>query len=90
MVEIKHEPGPPTRSPPGEDDAKYRLVYAKSKVYVNQTAYARDNISGFVTIVKRVRRVRGEARMQADPPNATTGSVHVVLLACLDPGDAPL
>ncbi|KAI0316695.1 RabGAP/TBC [Amylostereum chailletii] len=52
MVEIKHEPIA-TPSPPGEDDAKYRLVYAKSKVYVNPTAYARDNISGFVAIVKR-------------------------------------
>jgi len=36
----------------GED--KYRLVYSKSKVYVNPTAYARDNIPGFVALVKRV------------------------------------
>ena len=54
MVEIKQETAdaPP---PPAEDGAKYRLIYAKSKVYVNTTAYARDNIPGFVTIVKRVR-----------------------------------
>ncbi len=54
MVEIKQETAdaPP---PHGENGAKYRLIYAKSKVYVNPTAYARDNISGFVTIVKRVR-----------------------------------
>ena len=38
-----------------EDGAKYRLIYTKSKVYVNPTAYARDNIPGFVAIVKRVR-----------------------------------
>ncbi|KAF9264831.1 RabGAP/TBC [Marasmius fiardii PR-910] len=37
--------------PEGED--KYRLVYSKSKVYVNPTAYARDNIPGFVALVKR-------------------------------------
>ncbi|OBZ75069.1 GTPase-activating protein gyp7 [Grifola frondosa] len=29
------------------DDNKYRLIYSKSKVYVNPTAYARDNIPGF-------------------------------------------
>ena len=54
MVEIKQE----TVDPPpqhAEDGAKYRLIYAKSKVYVNPTAYARDNIAGFATIVKRVR-----------------------------------
>jgi hypothetical protein len=38
-----------------QDEAKYRLIYAKSKVYVNPTAYARDNIPGFAAIVKRVR-----------------------------------
>ncbi|TFY81711.1 hypothetical protein EWM64_g2311 [Hericium alpestre] len=59
MVEIKHDPEQEddaskssTPSAP-KDDAKYRLIYAKSKVYVNPTAYARDNIPGFVTIVKR-------------------------------------
>ncbi|EGO20894.1 hypothetical protein SERLADRAFT_452033 [Serpula lacrymans var. lacrymans S7.9] len=39
--------------PPGQDGDKYRLVYSKSKVYVNPTAYARDNIPGFVALVKR-------------------------------------
>ncbi|KAH9035387.1 RabGAP/TBC [Lactarius pseudohatsudake] len=52
MVEIKQETVD-TPPPQAEDGAKYRLIYAKSKVYVNPTAYARDNISGFVTIVKR-------------------------------------
>lgn len=56
MVEIKQETTADTLSPQGEDDAKYRLIYAKSKVYVNPTAYARDNIPGFVAIVKRVRQ----------------------------------
>ena len=36
------------------EGAKYRLLYSKSKVYVNPTAYARDNIPGFVALVKRV------------------------------------
>jgi hypothetical protein len=54
MVEIRQETTD-TPSPPGEDEAKYRLIYTKSKVYVNPTAYARDNIPGFVAIVKRVR-----------------------------------
>jgi len=54
MVEIKREvTDSPT--PHGVDEAKYRLVYTKSKVYVNPTAYARDNIPGFAAIVKRVR-----------------------------------
>ncbi|KAI0273404.1 RabGAP/TBC [Gloeopeniophorella convolvens] len=53
MVEIKREPDIDTPPPQGPDDAKYRLIYAKSKVYVNPTAYARDNISGFACIVKR-------------------------------------
>jgi hypothetical protein len=39
---------------PGEED-RHQLVYSKSKVYVNPTAYARDNIPGFVALVKRVR-----------------------------------
>jgi hypothetical protein len=54
MVEIKRETtdDQPTQV---QDGAKYRLIYTKSKVYVNPTAYARDNIPGFVAIVKRVR-----------------------------------
>ncbi|KAG6889299.1 hypothetical protein C0995_001955 [Termitomyces sp. Mi166 len=52
MVEVKRTDLPPipTTSP---DDDRYRLIYSKSKVYVNPTAYARDNIPGFVTLVKR-------------------------------------
>jgi hypothetical protein len=41
-------------SPSTEEESKYRLLYSKSKVYVNPTAYARDNIPGFVALVKRV------------------------------------
>jgi len=37
------------------EEDRYRLVYSKSKVYVNPTAYARDNIPGFVALVKKVR-----------------------------------
>ncbi|EMD38374.1 hypothetical protein CERSUDRAFT_113536 [Gelatoporia subvermispora B] len=54
MVEIKRDS--PVRSPSAADaseEDKYRLIYSKSKVYVNPTAYARDNIPGFVTLVKR-------------------------------------
>ncbi len=58
MVEIKHAPeegekkkGPMEDSIEGQ---KYRLLYSKSKVYVHPTAYARDNIPGFVALVKRV------------------------------------
>ena len=54
MVEIKRE-ATDAQSTQVQDEAKYRLIYAKSKVYVNPTAYARDNIPGFVAIVKRVR-----------------------------------
>src|SRR6267154_744339 len=54
MVEIKRETTD-DQSTQVQDGAKYRLIYTKSKVYVNPTAYARDNIPGFVAIVKRVR-----------------------------------
>ncbi|KAG9019564.1 GTPase activating protein [Tulasnella sp. 427] len=33
--------------------ARYVLVYSKSKVYVHPTAFSRDNIPGFVAIVKK-------------------------------------
>ena len=57
MVEIKRQPTEDLSSSSHEDSdgSKYRLLYTKSKVYVNPTAYARDNIPGFVAIVKRVR-----------------------------------
>ncbi|KAK7043623.1 GTPase activating protein [Paramarasmius palmivorus] len=58
MVEIKRvvdsESVKPAGSSKGNDiEDKYRLVYTKSKVYVNPTAYARDNIPGFIALVKR-------------------------------------
>ena len=56
MVEIKRQPTEDLSSSHEDSDgSKYRLLYTKSKVYVNPTAYARDNIPGFVAIVKRVR-----------------------------------
>lgn len=56
MVEIKPSSGDPSRSSSTEDHDgdKFRLLYSKSKVYVNPTVYARDNIPGFVALVKRV------------------------------------
>ncbi|CAA7271753.1 unnamed protein product [Cyclocybe aegerita] len=55
MVEIKRVDIPASGSAPkkAQEDDKYRLIYSKSKVYVNPTAYARDNIPGFVALVKR-------------------------------------
>lgn len=56
MVEIKRQAVEDlTVSHEDADGSKYRLLYTKSKVYINPTAYARDNIPGFVAIVKRVR-----------------------------------
>jgi len=52
MVEIKRA-SPVSESPQSREESKYRLIYSKSKVYVNPTAYARDNIPGFVALVKR-------------------------------------
>ncbi|KAJ8520411.1 hypothetical protein ONZ45_g2766 [Pleurotus djamor] len=56
MVEIKPSDVIPSDfvsvSPSPEDD-KHRLLYTRSKVYVHPTHYARDNIPGFVALVKR-------------------------------------
>jgi hypothetical protein len=53
MVQIKRSRT--GRTPEEEDStASYRLLYSKSKVYVNPTPYARDNIPGFVALVKKV------------------------------------
>ncbi|EKM55590.1 uncharacterized protein PHACADRAFT_173743 [Phanerochaete carnosa HHB-10118-sp] len=55
MVEIKNISEDPAHSLGVEDHegGQYRLLYSKSKVYVNPTVYARDNIPGFVALVKR-------------------------------------
>lgn len=58
MVEIKHESSAQDSShfsspSSNEEESKHRLIYSKSKVYVNPTAYAKDNIPGFVALVKR-------------------------------------
>ena len=55
MVEIKRDDEALSRSDTSEDSSeKYLLLYSKSKVYIYPTAYSRDNIPGFVTLVKRV------------------------------------
>jgi hypothetical protein len=55
MVEIKRTDviESPANLLSTHSEEKHRLVYSKSKVYVNPTAYARDNIPGFVALVKR-------------------------------------
>lgn len=69
MVEIKNtEEG---RSPSPLEDisdegVKYRLLYSKSKVYVQPTAYAKDNIPGFAVLVKRVDTLSGLFTFIAD------------------------
>lgn len=57
MVEIKpsREDSRSPRDVDRHEGGQYRLLYSKSKVYVNPTPYARDNIPGFVALVKRVR-----------------------------------
>lgn len=57
MVEIRREEENPRSPQLGNsvlEEEKYRLLYSKSKVYIHPTAYARDNIPGFVVLVKRV------------------------------------
>ena len=88
MVEIKRvsQSTPSSLEPETslkEPEDKYRLVYSKSKVYVNPTAYARDNIPGFVSLVKRVGQ---SAHTQLDPhPDTRIGSCKSYLSACMDP-----
>ncbi|KAF8894519.1 rab-GTPase-TBC domain-containing protein [Infundibulicybe gibba] len=55
MVEIKRTSGvvESRASHSATEEDRYRLIYSKSKVYVNPTAYAKDNIPGFVALVKR-------------------------------------
>lgn len=59
MVEIKpaHEVAA-AHALDHHEEGKFRLLYSKSKVYVNPTVYSRDNIPGFVALVKRVRTLR--------------------------------
>ncbi|KAJ7273623.1 RabGAP/TBC [Mycena haematopus] len=51
MVEIKHTNDLHSAGEMALEDTQYRLVYSRSKVYVNPTAYARDNIPGFVALL---------------------------------------
>ncbi|KAJ3509217.1 hypothetical protein NMY22_g16369 [Coprinellus aureogranulatus] len=55
MVEIRRTEAATASasSIPRDEEDRYRLLYSKSKVYVQPTAYARDNIPGFVALVKR-------------------------------------
>lgn len=64
----------------GED--KHRLVYSKSKVYVNPTAYARDNIPGFVALVKQVCDLQYHIWPQAD---RSLGGPESEASSCVDP-----
>ncbi|KAG9087556.1 GTPase activating protein [Ceratobasidium sp. UAMH 11750] len=54
MVSIKPGPTSLADTPTERDEqARYMLIYSKSKVYVHPTAYSRDNIPGFISLVKR-------------------------------------
>lgn len=53
MVEIEHAPQTGELNEQDEQDRRYSLLYSKSKVYVQPTAYARDNVPGFVAIVRK-------------------------------------
>ena len=81
MVEI-HQEHVETPAQAG-DDAKYRLIYAKSKVYINPTVYARDNIPGFVAIVKRVRVEFFLFELYNSP--RVTGGAHFDISPGMDP-----
>ena len=62
MVEIVQNKPPQPETPD-----RYRLVYSKSKVYIHPTAFSRDNIPGFVAIVKKVgQSVVDTIRVQTD------------------------
>jgi len=80
MVEIKRtDLAGPSEKLNNSDDDKYRLLYSKSKIYVNPTAYARDNIPGFVALVKRaswpsVHLLHGSnAHLGSNQPNLSFG-----------------
>lgn len=66
MVEIKREDLESPVSSTNHEESKYRLIYSKSKVYVNPTAYARDTIAGFVALVKRVGPIHINGLASAD------------------------
>lgn len=66
-----------------ESTANHRLLYSKSKVYVNPTPYTRDNIPGFVALVKKVRRIRGISIISTNPFDK--GSDQPYLSVGLDP-----
>jgi hypothetical protein len=83
MVEIKRETTD-AQTTQEEDGAKFRLIYAKSKVYVNPTAYARDNIPGFVAIVKRVR-IPFSIPTVPLIRDVNTGGPYFDISSCLDP-----
>jgi hypothetical protein len=84
MVEIRQE-HLDTPAQGGEDGAKYRLIYAKSKVYVNPTVYTRDNIPGFVTIVKRVRNTMFSFLPNCSSLGGIIGGTRFNLSPGLDP-----
>lgn len=86
MVEIKRTDSVlgSSGAQPLEED-RYRLVYSKSKVYVNPTAYARDNIPGFVALVKRVRATQPSSINEC---SIVAGGRQPDISSRLDSGDA--
>ncbi len=42
-----------TPSTPASDPSAFHLLYAKSKVYVHPTPYSRDNIAGYVAVLRK-------------------------------------
>jgi TBC1 domain family member 15 len=52
MVEITRPPL--SRSIESLSESPNILVYSRSKVYIHPTAYSRDNISGWLALVKKV------------------------------------
>lgn len=90
MVEIKREAEANLGSPMTEsaiEDEKYRLLYSKSKVYIHPTAYSRDNIPGFVTLVKRVSFSLYSLSQFCSVDNVTAGSRESEVFARMDTRD---
>src|SRR6201996_4792754 len=54
MVVGRHQDAAPSHYAGDDHGTPHRLLYSKSKVYVHPTAYSRDNIPGFVSLVKQV------------------------------------
>lgn len=81
MVEIKRTDSmlaSSSRAAQALEEDRYRLVYSKSKVYVNPTAYSRDNIPGFVALVKRVGASPSSATCQLIREQEAVNPTHLL------------